>query len=161
MRAVVQRVSQASVEVEGREVSRIGPGLLVLLGVGRGDEDEDARALADKVAGLRIFEDEQGKMNRSLLETGGELLVVSQFTLLGDARKGRRPSFIDAEEPGRANELYQGRRGHLPRRHEGGAGQRRSGHAAARQQEAVLADLTTPHAFAPAALHLPVRSDGE
>ncbi len=107
MRAVVQRVSSASVEVGGQQVSGIGKGLLVLLGVGKEDSEDDARGLADKVVGLRIFEDAQGKMNLALLEAGGELLVVSQFTLFGDARKGRRPSFIDAMEPVRANELYQ------------------------------------------------------
>jgi D-tyrosyl-tRNA(Tyr) deacylase len=107
MRAVVQRVSSASVTVEGKAVSSIGKGFLVLLGVGKDDAEADAATLADKVVGLRIFEDEQGKMNRSLLEVGGELLVVSQFTLFGDARRGRRPSFTDAMEPVRANALYQ------------------------------------------------------
>lgn len=90
MRAVVTRVIEASVTVEGEIVGTIGPGLLVLLGVAREDEDDDARALAAKVVGLRIFRDEHGAMNRSVQEIGGEILVVSQFTLLGDARRGRR-----------------------------------------------------------------------
>jgi D-tyrosyl-tRNA(Tyr) deacylase len=107
MRAVVQRVSSASVSVSGETVSSIGKGLLVLLGVGKEDAEADLDYLAEKVIGLRVFEDEAGKMNRSVLEAGGALLVVSQFTLYGDARKGRRPSFTDAMEPGRANELYQ------------------------------------------------------
>lgn len=88
-------------------VGEIGPGLCVLVGVGRDDAEADADALADKVLGLRIFEDDAGKMNRSLLESGGALLAVSQFTLFGDARKGRRPSFIEAMEPVRANELFE------------------------------------------------------
>jgi D-aminoacyl-tRNA deacylase len=107
MRAVVQRVSSASVAVGGRQVSAIGPGLLVLLGVGKADSETDVTWLADKVVGMRIFADAGGLMNLSVIQTGGELLVVSQFTLLGDARKGRRPSFSDAMEPTRANELYQ------------------------------------------------------
>jgi D-tyrosyl-tRNA(Tyr) deacylase len=107
MRAVVQRVSSASVAVSGETVSSIGTGLLVLLGVGKGDGEADVDFLADKVVNLRVFEDEAGKMNRSVLDAGGELLVVSQFTLLGDVRKGRRPSFTDAMEPVRANELYK------------------------------------------------------
>ena len=107
MRAVVQRVSSASVAVSGETVSSIRTGLLVLLGVGKEDGEADGESLADKVVNLRVFEDEAGKMNRSVLDAGGELLVVSQFTLLGDARKGRRPSFIDAMEPVRANELYK------------------------------------------------------
>ena len=106
MRAVVQRVSSASVCVGAERVSAIGPGLLVLLGIGKDDGEAGLRWLAEKVVGLRIFEDEAGKMNRSLLEEGGALLVVSQFTLYGDVRKGKRPSFIDAMEPVRANELY-------------------------------------------------------
>ena len=106
MRAVVQRVAEASVRVEGAVVGSIGRGLLVLLGVGRGDAEKDAEALAERVAHLRIFADEAGHMNRSLLETGGEVLLVSQFTLYGDARKGRRPSFVDAAAPAEANRLY-------------------------------------------------------
>jgi D-aminoacyl-tRNA deacylase len=107
MRAVVQRVSWAKVSVEGRVIGEIGPGLCVLVGVGQSDVEEDARSIAAKVAGLRIFEDEQGKMNRSVVESGGALLAVSQFTLYGDARKGRRPSFTLAMEPGRAMELFE------------------------------------------------------
>lgn len=106
MRAVVQRVSEASVSVDGRSTGSIGPGLCVLVGVGAGDSEDDARWLADKVVELRIFEDEQGKMNRSLLDTGGALLAVSQFTLYGDARKGTRPGFIDAARPELAQPLY-------------------------------------------------------
>jgi D-tyrosyl-tRNA(Tyr) deacylase len=107
MRAVVQRVKQSSVKTNGETVGRIGQGLLVLLGVAREDSVEDANYLADKIINLRIFEDETGKMNRSLLETGGELLAVSQFTLLADCRKGRRPSFIAAADPAKATELYE------------------------------------------------------
>jgi D-aminoacyl-tRNA deacylase len=107
MRAVVQRVSRARVTVEGREAGAIGSGMLVLLGVGKDDRAEDAVYLAEKAANLRIFEDEQGKMNRSLLETKGAALVVSQFTLYGDARGQRRPSFLQAAPPDRAAELYQ------------------------------------------------------
>jgi D-tyrosyl-tRNA(Tyr) deacylase len=107
MRAVVQRVSEASVTVGGERVSAIGPGLLVLLGVGREDKEEDADSLADKVVHLRIFEDEGGQMNRSVLEAGGAVLVVSQFTLYGDARRGRRPGFSSAAAPEEANRLYR------------------------------------------------------
>ena len=99
MRAVVQRVVRGSVSVEGSMVCEIGPGLVVLLAVGRGDTAGDAGYLADKLANLRIFEDEKGKMNLSVLDTGGSLLVVSQFTLYGDCRKGRRPSFTEAALP--------------------------------------------------------------
>jgi D-tyrosyl-tRNA(Tyr) deacylase len=106
VRAVVQRVSEASVRVTGELAGEIGPGLVVLLGVQVGDGDADADALAEKVLNLRIFPDEAGHMNRSVLETRGGLLVVSQFTLLGDARKGRRPSFIDAARPEEADRLY-------------------------------------------------------
>jgi D-tyrosyl-tRNA(Tyr) deacylase len=107
MRAVVQRVTTSDVQVDHKIVGRIGPGLLVLLGVSRSDEEKDAAYLADKVAHLRVFEDDEGKMNRSLLETSGEALVVSQFTLLGDCRKGRRPSFVEAAPPERAEQLYE------------------------------------------------------
>ena len=104
--AVVQRVVRGSVAVEGRKVCEIGPGLVVLLAVGHGDTAEDAGYLADKIANLRIFEDNQGKMNLSVLDTGGSLLVVSQFTLYGDCRKGRRPSFTEAALPENAVSLY-------------------------------------------------------
>ncbi len=107
MRAVVQRVSQASVTVAGDVVGKIGSGLLVFLGVESGDGARDVSIMADKVVGLRIFEDDDGKMNRSLSEVGGAMLVVSQFTLLGDCRKGRRPSFIRAAPPEQADALYR------------------------------------------------------
>lgn len=107
MRAVVQRVSRASVRVDGETVGEIGAGLLVLLGVAQDDTEADADYLADKIAGLRIFEDAEGKMNRSLLETGGTVLAVSQFTLFGDVRRGKRPSFDAAARPERANALYE------------------------------------------------------
>jgi len=107
MRAVVQRVTQASVEVAGETCGAIGSGLVVLLGVGRMDTEKEAESLADKIANLRIFEDEKGMMNLSLLEVGGELLVVSQFTLFGDCRKGRRPSYASAAPPAEANRLYE------------------------------------------------------
>ncbi|MGD0200119.1 MAG: D-aminoacyl-tRNA deacylase [Bryobacteraceae bacterium] len=107
MRIVVQRVSQARVEVEGKSVGQIGAGLLVLLGVAKQDTRTDADYLADKVTGLRIFADEAGKMNRSVAETGGSLLVVSQFTLYGDCRKGRRPGFDLAAPPDQARALYE------------------------------------------------------
>ena len=107
MRAVLQRVTNAKVEVEGTIRAEIGPGLLVLLGVSRTDAGEDAEFLAGKVAQLRIFNDDAGKMNRSLLETGGAMLAVSQFTLYGDCRKGRRPSFDDAAPADQARHLYE------------------------------------------------------
>src|SRR5215218_6578819 len=107
MRAVLQRVTRASVEVEGQCVGRIGPGWLVLLGVARGDTDDDAGRMAEKIAGLRAFEDDDGKMNRSVAEAGGSVLVVSQFTLLGACRAGRRPSFIEAADPAEAERLYR------------------------------------------------------
>lgn len=107
MRAVVQRVREASVRVDGEVVGSIGFGLVVLLGVGVGDVDEDADFLAEKVLHLRVFDDEAGQMNRSVTDVRGGLLVVSQFTLLGDARKGRRPSYIDAAAPEEANRLYE------------------------------------------------------
>jgi len=107
MRAVVQRVSEASVRVETDVVGRIGRGLLVLLGVSTTDTEKDVDYLSEKIAHLRIFEDPDGKLNRSLLEVGGEMLVVSQFTLLGDCRKGRRPSFTAAADPGHAARLYE------------------------------------------------------
>ncbi|MGD8970902.1 MAG: D-aminoacyl-tRNA deacylase [Desulfobacterales bacterium] len=106
MRAVIQRVKESIVSVDGREVGRIGHGMLVLLGVHRQDTDTAAKDLARKISHLRIFEDAGGKMNRSLLDTGGEMLVVSQFTLYGDCRKGRRPSFVEAAPPALAERLY-------------------------------------------------------
>ncbi len=107
MRAVIQRVSRASVVVEGREAGEIGAGLVVLLGVGRTDKAESAAYLAEKIVNLRIFSDDAGKMNLSLLDVGGSALVVSQFTLYGDTRGGRRPSYIQAASPEEANQLYQ------------------------------------------------------
>jgi D-tyrosyl-tRNA(Tyr) deacylase len=107
MRACVQRVSRSRVTVGGEVTGEIGHGLMVLLGVAQGDDERDARALADKIAQLRVFEDEYGLMNRSLVDTGGAMLVVSQFTLLGDCRKGRRPSFIAAAAPESAQALYE------------------------------------------------------
>jgi D-tyrosyl-tRNA(Tyr) deacylase len=107
MRACVQRVSQAQVAVEGEVCGRIGRGLVVLLGVAADDTPDDARHLADKIAGLRIFDDAQGKMNLPLADVGGAVLVVSQFTLLGDCRKGRRPSYVAAAGPDLAEALYQ------------------------------------------------------
>ena len=106
MRAVVQRVSSASVEVEGQVVGSIGRGFLVLVGAGQGDGPADADALADKVSGLRVMEDGDGKMNLALADVGGAVLAVSQFTLYGDCRKGRRPSFVDALEPVAARVLF-------------------------------------------------------
>ncbi len=105
MRALLQRVRRGSVNVNGQTVAEIGPGLVILLGVGHGDGEEQARYLAEKIAHLRIFDDEQGKLNRSILEIGGEALVVSQFTLYADTRKGRRPSFVDAALPEVASPL--------------------------------------------------------
>ncbi|MCA9104552.1 MAG: D-tyrosyl-tRNA(Tyr) deacylase [Planctomycetales bacterium] len=107
MRAVVQRVNQASVHVGGREVSRIGFGFLVLLGVEQGDQAEDCTYLVDKIAGLRVFNDPAGKMNLALQDVEGEVLVVSQFTLLGDCRRGRRPSFVGAAAPEAGREWYE------------------------------------------------------
>ena len=107
MRAVVQRVIKGEVHISGGKTASIGKGLVVLLGVGGDDTEEDADYLAEKVANLRIFEDAEGKMNLSCCNIGGEVLVVSQFTLYGDCRKGRRPSFTAAAEPQRANYLYE------------------------------------------------------
>ncbi len=107
MRACIQRVSRAQVTVSGNVCGRIDTGLLVLLGVAEEDTEADARWLAEKIAGLRIFEDDQGKMNLAIRDVGGAMLVVSQFTLLGDCRKGRRPSFVAAARPELAEQLYE------------------------------------------------------
>jgi D-tyrosyl-tRNA(Tyr) deacylase len=107
MRSVVQRVSRGAVRVDRQVVGEVGPGLVVLLGVAEGDSSEDARWTADKLAQLRIFEDEAGKMNRSVQDVAGAVLLVSQFTLLGDARKGNRPSFTGAAAPETASTLYE------------------------------------------------------
>ena len=107
MRAVIQRVLEASVRIEDQPVAAIKQGLLVLLGVAQGDTESDARYLADKTSGLRVFSDDDGLMNRSVIDCGGAVLVVSQFTLLGDVRRGRRPSFTDAAQPEEASQLYE------------------------------------------------------
>src|SRR3954468_1323853 len=107
MRAVLQRVTRASVTIEGQIVGQIGRGLVVLLGVEQDDTDGDAQHLADKIIQLRIFDDDEGKMNRALSDVAGAVLVVSQFTLLGDCRKGRRPSFLQAAPPELAERLYE------------------------------------------------------
>jgi D-tyrosyl-tRNA(Tyr) deacylase len=107
VKACVQRVSRAQVTIEGEVVGRIGRGVVILLGVAIEDDTQDARYLAEKISGLRIFDDVDGKMNRSLIDVGGDALVVSQFTLLGDCRKGRRPSFIAAASPSAAEKLYE------------------------------------------------------
>jgi D-tyrosyl-tRNA(Tyr) deacylase len=107
MRAVVQRVSRSQVTVNGEITGRIGLGLLVLLGVGRDDSEADAKYLAERVCGLRVFEDVQGKMNRSVQDVGGSVLAVSQFTLYGDVRRGKRPSFDAAAPPEKARQLYE------------------------------------------------------
>ena len=107
MRAVVQRVKKAKVTVDGEIIGEIGTGLMVLLGVGKEDSEKDLEYLKEKVLNLRIFNDEEGKMNNSLIDIGGELLVVSQFTLYGDARKGKRPGFSDAANPETANFMYE------------------------------------------------------
>ena len=107
MRAVVQRVKKSKVEVDGKRVGAIGPGLLIFLGVGEDDSEKDCAYMANKIVHLRIFPDNEDLMNLSLIDTGGSALVVSQFTLWGDCRKGRRPSFIRAARPGKAEELYE------------------------------------------------------
>lgn len=107
MRAVVQRVSQANVKVDGKIVGEINKGLLVFLGVGKEDDEKDLDYMIDKILGLRIFEDENGKLNLSLLDIKGELLVISQFTLYGNVKKGKRPSFTDAADPDIANNYYE------------------------------------------------------
>ena len=107
MRAVVQRVTESKVTVGSETIGAIGPGIMVLLGVSAGDTDKDLKYITDKVMNLRIFDDENGVMNRSVLDVGGSILAVSQFTLYGDARGGRRPSYIRAAAPEPANELYE------------------------------------------------------
>ena len=107
MRAVVQRVTEGSVSVDNKIVGQIGAGMVILLGVEDGDTEKDADYIADKVAGLRIFDDENGVMNISISDAGGEILSISQFTLLADARKGKRPSYIKAARPEEANKLYE------------------------------------------------------
>ena len=107
MRAVIQRVTQSSVRTENQIIGQTGSGLLVLLGVAKGDNSEDADYLVNKIANLRIFEDNNGKMNLSVLDVKGSILIVSQFTLLADCRRGRRPAFTNAAEPKLANQLYQ------------------------------------------------------
>jgi D-tyrosyl-tRNA(Tyr) deacylase len=107
MKVVVQRVKHASVTVDGQVVGQIGRGLMLLIGIADTDTEEDIEFVANKCLNLRIFEDEAGKMNRSLLEVGGEILAISQFTLLGDTRKGRRPSFVHAAPPEKGNDFYQ------------------------------------------------------
>ena len=106
MRALLQRVSRASVSIGAEVIGRIGPGLVVLLGVSREDTEQEVRYVVDKSVNLRIFSDDEGKSNRSALDIGAELLIVSQFTLYGDTRKGRRPSFVEAADPGQAKELF-------------------------------------------------------
>ena len=107
MKALIQRVKHAEVSVEGKTVAEIGPGMVILLGIGHGDDEQRAAFLTEKIANLRIFADDAGKMNRSLVEIGGSALVVSQFTLYGDTRGGRRPSYIQAASPEDANRLYE------------------------------------------------------
>ena len=107
MRAVVERVNRAEVRVDGHVVGRIGPGVLVMVAIGAGDAGEDGKALAEKIVNLRVFDNEQGKMDRSLLECGGDVLCVSEFTLYGDCRKGRRPSYTGAASPEAARPLYE------------------------------------------------------
>lgn len=107
MKALVQRVSEGSVSVDGEVIGSVGQGLVILFGAGRGDTEKDVKYLAEKCANLRIFCDENGKMNRSLLDIGGEALIISQFTLYGDCRKGRRPGFSDAADPAEAEQFYE------------------------------------------------------
>tara|TARA_Y100001956_G_scaffold12586_1_gene11788 strand:- start:3903 stop:4358 length:456 start_codon:yes stop_codon:yes gene_type:complete len=107
MKVVLQRVTDASVNIDSKQISKIGYGLLLLWGVERGDTEEDAKALSDKISNLRIFSDENNKMNRSIVDIDGEILIVSQFTLNANIKKGNRPSFIDSEDPKRANDLIQ------------------------------------------------------
>lgn len=107
MRALLQRVTEASVTIDGKKTAQIGCGFLILFGVKRGDDEEDARLLAEKISKFRVFSDENGKMNRALGDIGGELLVVSQFTLYANYAHGNRPDFLTSEEPTRANALYE------------------------------------------------------
>jgi len=107
MKVVLQRVTDASVHIDSKQISKIGYGLLLLWGVEKGDTEEDAEALSDKISNLRIFSDENNKMNRSIVDIDGEILIVSQFTLNANIKKGNRPSFIDSEDPKRANDLIQ------------------------------------------------------
>ena len=107
MKAVIQRVKKSSVSVDGKTIGKIDKGLMILLGIAKDDSEEDAMYLSEKIPNLRIFEDTEGKMNLSLVETGGDILVVSQFTLIGDTRKGRRPSYAGAARPELANRLYE------------------------------------------------------
>lgn len=107
MKGLIQRVKRASVTIDGKVYSKINQGILILLGVEKGDNEQNADKLVDKLCKLRIFEDEDGKMNKSILDVNGEILIVSQFTLAGDCKKGTRPSFDKAELPQRANELYE------------------------------------------------------
>lgn len=107
MKAILQRVTEASVAVDGRVLGKVQDGLMVLLGVAKGDQDSDARFVVDKIRNLRIFSDDQGKMNRSLIDVGGAVLLVSQFTLLGSTTNGRRPSFDEAAPPDQAKQLYE------------------------------------------------------
>ena len=107
MRALVQRITYSTLKVDGEIIAKTGKGLIVYLGVKKGDSEEEVEYVAKKVAGLRVFEDEDGKMNLSVKDVGGEILAVSQFTLYGDTKKGFRPSFFEAEEPNRANALFE------------------------------------------------------
>jgi D-aminoacyl-tRNA deacylase len=136
MRAVVQRVSDATVRVTDEVVGRIGRGLLVLLGVARSDGEREADYLAEKIVHLRVFEDDDGKLNRSVLDVGGEVLVVSQFTLLGDCRKGRRPSFIEAADAEHGNRLY----GHFVERVSGAGAPVQTGRFRARMAVSLVND---------------------
>jgi len=136
MRACIQRVREAQVDVEGQAIGRIGLGLVVLLGVAEGDSEAEVQWLADKIVTLRIFNDSAGKMNRSLVDIQGEMLVVSQFTLLGDCRKGRRPSFIAAAKPDLAKTLY----GQFCHRVQGQGVQIATGQFAANMQVALIND---------------------
>jgi D-tyrosyl-tRNA(Tyr) deacylase len=137
VRALIQRVKTAKVEAEGQVVSEAGRGLLVFLGVMKGDATEDLEYMARKVANLRVFEDAEGKMNLSVKDVEGEVLVVSQFTLAADTRKGNRPSFVEAEEPGRAEDLY---RDFMERLKTEGVGKVAGGRFAAHMQVSLVND---------------------